>query len=119
MAIPKVDLNPVQRGDTKDFALSFTDGTNPIDMRGKTLLMTVKVVGIQQDPEAALTKSVTPGAGDTNAQGGLVTLTLESSETALLVPGITYTYSVKIIEPASPEDRETTYFYGDLPVEDS
>ena len=115
----QADLNPIQRGDTVPYTFNFADNTNPIDMRGKTVVFMVKQVAIQQDEEAVLTKSVTPAADDSAAQGGTVVIQLEHSDTLLLKAPLTYAWSLRIQEPADPEPIETTYVQGSLAVGDS
>ena len=114
-----VNLPAIERGDSTPFSFNFDDGTDPIDMRGKTIILTLKVAQVIKDSEASLIKSVTPDAGDTDAQNGIVTIVLEASETALLTPFFTYFYAVRIREPGGVEQVETTYLKGEIPVEDA
>lgn len=111
--------DPIQRGDTTPFIFNWDDGAGPMDMRGKTLVMTFKLSPYQVDSDAELTKTVVFAADDVDAEDGITAFNLESSEAALLIPGVTFHYAVRIITPASPEDIELTYFYGTVPVEDA
>lgn len=114
-----LNLGPFHRGDTVPLKLTFTDGVDPIDMRGKTIVFALKVASAQGDSDAALSKSLTPDVGDTLAQVGEVTVTLEHSESVELVTSHPYSYSIRLIEPASPENKETTYIVGTFTLVDA
>ena len=114
-----LNLGPFHRGDTVPLKLTFTDGVVPIDMRGKTIVFTLKLASAQADSAAALTKTVTPAAGDTLAQGGEVTITIQHSESIGLITSHPYSYSIRVTEPASPEDKETTYIVGTFTLVDA
>jgi hypothetical protein len=114
-----LNLGPFHRGDTIPLKLTFTDGVVPIDMRGKTIYLTLKVSSAQADTSAALSKSVTPLAGDTLAQAGEVTITIEHSESLPLITDHPYSYSIRVSEPASPEAKETTYIVGTFTLVDA
>ena len=114
-----IDLPAIQRGDTVPFVLNFDDGTNPIDMRGKTIIISVKISKMVEDAKSTILKSVTPDALDTAAQGGRVEIIIESSETNTLIPTVTYFYAIRIQEAGPTEAYERTYLDGKLPVEDS
>lgn len=113
------DLPAIQRGDTIPYFFTWDDGTAVIDMRGKTVVMTVKLSIYIEDEEATVVKTVEVPADDSDAQQGNVFLQLESSDTSKLIAGQKYHYAVRVIEPGSPEAIETTQFYGRLPVEDA
>jgi hypothetical protein len=114
-----IDLPAIQRGDTVPFVLNLDDGTNPIDMRGKTIILSVKISKMVEDAKATILKSVTPDASDADAEAGRVEIILESSETGTLIPTVTYFYAIRIQEPGTTEAYERTYLDGKLPVEDS
>lgn len=114
-----VDLPEIQKGDTVPYTFRWTDGSNPIDMRGKTLIMMFKLAHVMEDIDAALTKTVEIAVDDADALDGLTPFQLERSETALLVGGTDWCYSIRIIEEADPEPIETTVMYGIIPVGDA
>lgn len=115
-----LNLGPFHRGDTIPLKLTFTDAVpTPIDMRGKTIIFTMKLAAAQADTAAALSKSVTPLAGDTLAQAGEVTITIEHSESLPLITSHPYSYSIRVSEPASPEAKETTYIVGTFTLVDA
>lgn len=115
----KVNLSNIHRGDTVPYHLTFTDGTSPLNMQGKTLIMTFKVSSLQLDVEAALTKTVVLDSADPLAALGQVSYQLESSETAQLQAGLPYQYGIRIIEPGGTENIEKTFMYGTIVVEDA
>lgn len=115
----KVNLSNIHRGDTVPYNLTFTDGANPINMQGKTLVMTFKVSNLQLDSEAALTKTVEVAPDDPAAALGEISYQLEASETATLQAGMPYHYGIRIIEPGASEDIEKTIMYGQIVVEDA
>lgn len=115
-----LNLGPFHRGDTIPLKLTFTtDGVTPIDVRGKTITFTLKLSSAQADTAAALSKAVTPGAGDVLAQVGEVTITVEHSESITLITGHAYSYSIRMSEPASPEAKESTYIVGTFTLVDA
>jgi hypothetical protein len=115
----KIDLPKIQKGDTTVYQFNWDDGVDPIDMRNKTIIMSFKLDAVLPDADATLTKTVVIGAVDAQAQIGRITLRLEKSETALLLPNTSYAYAVKVQESSTPEDIETTFFYGSVPVGDA
>lgn len=115
----KVNLPQINRGDTTPYIFRWNDGTGPLDMRGKTVIMTFKVSEHQDDADAHLTKTITYAMDDVDAENGVTAFQLETSETLLLVSSITYKYAVRVITPSGPEDQEITYFCGDVMVEDA
>ena len=114
----QITLPTVYRGDTTPFTFNFAVAAVPLNMVGKTVVMLFKFASGLDDTQASLTKSVTPEIGDVAAEGGQVSITLESSDTLKLVAGVTYSFSVKMIEPSSPEPIETTLLYSSVLVED-
>ena len=94
-------LSPFYRGDTKVFTLSFKDGAgNPIDITGHELWFTMKKAVDDSDANAVLQKQIIFPAGEAS-QGGTGTLTLESTETGAIEPGV-YLYDVQKVIPGSP-----------------
>lgn len=112
-------LPSIQRGDTVPYTFTFTDGVAPISMAGKSLIMMFKKASVLEDSEADLVKVVVLAPTDTAAIAGVVVYRLESSETRSLIAGVNYSYSIRIIEPGSPENIETTMMYGLISVEDA
>ena len=115
----KINLPDIQRGDTIPYTFNWSDGTDPIDMQDKTLIMSFKLDTVIEDADASLIKTVVIDAVDADAAAGIVAFNLEKSETSTLLPNTTYQYSVRITESAIPEDSEITYFYGEITVKDS
>lgn len=114
-----VDLPDIQRGDTIPYSFNWSDGVNPVNVQGKTLVMTFKLSSLLSDSEADLTKTVVIAANDAEGALGNVALQLEASESALLYAGVTYSYGVRLIEPGIPEAVETTIIYGSIIVKDA
>lgn len=112
-------LNPIQKGDSVPFTFNWTDGVAPIDMRGKTVIMSFKLAAVMADSAATLTKTVVIAVDDADGALGIVSFRLESSETDLLTALVQYHYAIRIIEPASPEDIQTTFLYGTVLVKDA
>ena len=112
-------LPDIERGDTIPFTFNFDDGAAALDMRGKTLIFSMKLGAAMDDSSAALTKSVLRPINAPDEQKGTISFQLEKSETAKLIPFADYDFSVRIMTPGSPEDIETTYFNGTVPVKDS
>ena len=115
----QVDLPSIQRGDTIPYVFNWSDGVSPIDMQSKTIIMSFKLDAVIADDDASLIKTIVIDAVDVDASNGIVSFQLEGSETGSLLPNATYAYSVRVIETAVPEDIETTFFYGNILVEDS
>lgn len=115
----QLDLPDIQRGDTVPYSIKWGDGNAAINMQGNTIIMTFKFSPLEYDGEAALTKIVEVAPDDALATTGLVRFQLERSETAQLTAGITMYYAIRVIEPSTPEDVETTNFYGSIKVGDA
>jgi hypothetical protein len=115
----EINLPAIQRGDTIPYSFNWKAGETPIDMRGKTLIMSFKKAAQQEDYEADLTKVVVLAVDDAAAEVGDVSFRLERSETALLTAGIDYRYAIRVIEDSLPEPVETTFMYGTIQVEDA
>ena len=115
----ELTLPAIERGDTIPFTFNFAEGETPLDMRGKTLVFAMKLAAAMDDADASLIKTVLHPAGTPDGQKGRISFQLEKSETLALIPFASYDFSVRIIVPGSPEDIETTYFNGTVPVEDS
>ena len=88
-------------------------------MRGKTLIFAMKLGASLADADASLIKIVEHPLSTPDGEKGQITFNLERSETASLIPGASYDFSVRIVTPGSPEDVEVTYFNGTVSVEDS
>lgn len=114
-----VTLSSIQRGDTVPFTVNWDDGVSAINMQGKTVVMTFKTSHLEEDADAVLTKTIVYAVDDADAGNGITAFTLEASETALLNPGMTHKYALRVIEPGVVESVETTYMYGDVNVEDA
>lgn len=114
----ELDLPVIERGDTVPYVMQWKEENVGFDLRGQTLIWTLKLAAVLEDSDATLTKTITLLSTDTDAENGVVTVTLESADTAILIPGQTYYYAVRLISPA-PSNAETTYFYGRVPVKDS
>ena len=115
----ELNLPDIERGDTVPFTMNFHDGIEALDMRGKTLVMSFKFNANQADSDASLIKTVLHPIDAPDELKGQISFKLERSETAMLVPGATYNYAVRIITPGEPEDDELTYFSGAVNVKDS
>lgn len=114
--------DPLQRGDTLSFELNWDNGAVtpvPLDMRGKTIVLTIKLSNFQEDAEALVTVEATPGAGDTEAQGGSVVLQVPRSMSQNLIAGALHYYAVRVIDTSAPEDIEVTHVSGTVPVVDA
>ena len=115
----ELTLPAIQRGDTTPFTFNFAEGETVLDMRGKTLVMSFKLGANLDDADASLVKTVLHPLGASNDDKGRISFNIERSESALLIPGADYYFYVRIVVPGSPEDIETTYFNGVVPVEES
>lgn len=115
----ELTLPAIQRGDSIPFTFNFSGDAQASDMRGKTLVFAMKLGAAMADAESALTKLVEHPIDAPEEQKGAVSFQLERSETSKLIPFVDYDFSVRIIAPGSPEEIETTYFRGTIPVEDS
>ena len=118
----QLDLPVIERGDTIPYIMHWQDNGNGFDLRGQTLIWTLKLAAVLQDKDATLTKTISIAYTDVDAMNGDVTIVLDHHETAILIPGQTYHYAVRLlVPPVTPTDDpiETTYFYGRVPVKDS
>ena len=84
----------IYRGDSKTYSLSFTDGTNPINITGYTIFFTVKAVtdNATDDTNALITKTVT---SHTDAANGLTSVVLSSTDTDIIVGSHLYDFQYK------------------------
>ena len=119
MATEVLDLPVIERGDTVPYVMHWRSNQTPLDMQGKSVILTLKLSPVLEDKDASITKTLNLPMNDPLAQAGETTITLEHSETATLIPGQTYHMAVRVIEPGIPNAVETTYFYGRVPVKDS
>lgn len=113
-----IALPNIQRGDTIPFTFNFTDGTDPIDLRGKTVVMTLKLSPQIEDEDATIIKSIAFDLDDEDAENGVANIRLESSDTRQTVVGVSYHFALRVIQASEPEDIETTYLYGTIKVDD-
>nr|CRH06137.1 protein of unknown function [Candidatus Magnetococcus massalia] len=94
-------LSPFYRGDTKVFNLSFKDGDgSPINIAGHQLWFTMKKDVADPDSKAVLQKQIT-FPDDAQSQSGAGALTLESTETGSIEPGV-YLYDIQKVIPGDP-----------------
>lgn len=116
----RVDLEePIERGDTFAFRFVWTDGIASVDMRGKTIIFTMKLSPFMEDDEALLKLEVVPAADDALAEVGSVTINVPNSLSSKLIAGATHHYALRVREPGYPEPVEITYVYGEVKVKDS
>jgi len=118
----QIDLPVIERGDTIPYVMHWTDNGNGFDLRGQTLIWTMKLAAVLEDKDASLTKTVKLDWADVDAMNGDVTIVLDHHETATLIPGQTYHFACRLlVDPTLPtaDSLETTYFYGRVPVKDS
>mgnify|MGYP006140570409 FL=1 len=106
---------PLQRGDTYPFDLTWYDSNGPIDMRGKTLVLTLKITTFNEDDAADAQKTVLFATSDGRAEVGRTVITLDAQDTASLTPSLTYFYALRVLDAGT----ERTYLNGKLPVEDA
>lgn len=93
-------MKPLSRGDTRTRTVTITDANDdPIDISGHVLWMTLKKNLTDADPGALQVSAVQPSNAST--QAGIGTITLPSTQTALLTPGV-YWYDVQWEQPGSP-----------------
>lgn len=87
-----MDLNPLYRGDTREYSLIFTNGNGvAIDISNWKIFFTLKKHESDSDDEAALKKDVTDHEAPLE---GKTKFTLESSDTDGLQP-TNYFYDVQ------------------------
>lgn len=116
----RVDLiEPIERGDTFALRCVWADSNGAMDMRGKTIIFTMKLSPFMEDAEAVLKVEVVPEANDTLAQAGTVNIVIPKSQSANLIAGAIHHYALRSIEPGYPEPVEITYAYGEVRVKDS
>ena len=115
-----VNLPAIQKGDTIPYKFTWADSLgDPINMQSKTILMAFKAAAVMDDLDADLVKTVVIAANNADALLGIVEFRLERSETALLTGGMTYAYSLRVVEAGDPEPVETTFTYGSIEVKDA
>ena len=94
-------LSPFYRGDTKAFNLSFKDSAGaPINITGHELWFTLKRKVTDSDANAVFQKKVVFPA-NSESEGGIGTLTLDSTETGAIDPGI-YHFDIQKVIPENP-----------------
>ena len=94
-------LSPFYRGDTKAFNLCFKDSVGvPIDITGHELWLTMKEKVTDSDANAVLQKQIIFPAG-AESENGMGTLTLDSTETGGINPGI-YFFDIQKVIPENP-----------------
>ena len=94
-------LSPFYRGDTKTFNLSFKDSAGvSIDITDHELWFTMKESITDTDANAVFQKMIVFPAG-TESENGSGTLTLDSTETGAINPGI-YFFDIQKVIPETP-----------------
>lgn len=73
-------LNNFYRGDSRDYALTFTSNSVAYNITGSTIWFTLKKDRTDPDTEAALQKTLTVHSDPTH---GITTLSLTSTDTAI------------------------------------
>ena len=114
----EIPLDPIVRGDTVPFSFVLNRAGVGIDLRGMTIVIAFKFAALQDDSKAPLIKTVTAPVDSVSASNGLIYTTLETSDTLKLKAGVTYSMSVRLIEPNFPEPRESTLLFSNVLVED-
>lgn len=95
------NLAPFYRGDTKVFNLSFKDSSGaPIDITGHELWFTMKLSVTDQDANAVIQKKIV-FSSSTESQSGIGSLTLDSTETGAIDPGVYY-FDIQKVIPETP-----------------
>jgi hypothetical protein len=121
MATAVVNLSdPIERGDTLFWEFNWMDDQivpEPVDMRGKELVLTIKISPFIADVEAPVLVSYTPAVADAVAQAGTVVMTVPKSQTINLIAGATHHYALRVITDNG--DTEVTHVKGTVPVEDA
>jgi hypothetical protein len=115
----EINLPELQRGDTVPYVVYWKSEGKPASMAGRRVILSLKLDPLMDDSLATLVKEIDPTAGDPETAHGLTSFMLEASETAALIPGQLYYLALRTIVPSTPEDLETTYFTGRLPVRDA
>lgn len=111
----KVRLLPFHRGDTKTYQAKVENPATglPVNVAGMTLWITLKENPTDADPGAAQSSQVIPSGPD--AAAGLASVTLNSAQTAGLVPGRVYYYDMQLVQAGAPP-VVTTIQYGTVLV---
>lgn len=85
-------LNNFYRGDTRDYALTFTSNSVAYNITGATVWFTLKKDRNDADSEAVLQKSISSHSDPTN---GKTTLSLTSTDTAIEAGRYFYDFQIK------------------------
>ena len=97
----KSNLSPLYRGDTREFEFEFTNSAGlPLDITGHELWFTVKRDIGDADVDAILQKKIVFPSSP-QSEKGEGTLTLDSTETDGLEPGV-YFYDFQRVMPGIP-----------------
>lgn len=87
-----VHQDDIVQGDTCSFRVTLSDeNDDPINLTGTTAYMEIK----RNDGTLVLALTIGDGITYTNAAGGEMTITIDSSDTANLDPEYTYNYDVQ------------------------
>lgn len=112
--------DPIQRGDSFSFEFNWDDGAEPtpapLDMRGKTVVLTFKLSNLMEDSEALVTVSKATAVDDAVAQGGKVVVPVSRTESSKLIAGATHYYALRVLEGAGEDITEVTHIAGTVPV---
>jgi hypothetical protein len=119
MATAVVNIeDPIERGDTLFWEFNWTDDEDaPVDMRGKELVLTIKISPFIADADSAVLVSYTPANDDALAEIGKVIITVPKEQSANLIAGATHHYALRVITDAG--ETEVTHVKGTVPVEDA
>jgi hypothetical protein len=85
-------LNDFYRGDTRDYALTFTSNGAAYNISGATIWFTLKKNRLDADTQAALQKTLTQHSDPSH---GITTLSLTASDTAIEPGRYFYDFQVK------------------------
>ena len=98
----------IYRGDSKTYALNFTDGTNPIDITGYIIFFTVKNKSddADNDDSALITKTITVHTDPTEGQTQVV---LDSTDTTIAIGKYNYDFQFKTDSGAVSTIEKGTY----------
>lgn len=107
-----MNLNPLYRGDTREYALTFTDSNgDPINIDGWTIYFTLKKNERDTDDEAALKKDTT----EHEPEVGKTKFTLTPSNTNDLKPA-KYFYDIQVKKKDGDKDVIVTVVKGNLEI---
>lgn len=97
----KSNLSHFYRGDTREFEFEFTDSAGqPVNITGHELWFTMKRAVGDEDLDAVLQKKIVFPSSP-QSENGEGTLTISSSETDVIDPGI-YVFDFQRVIPGNP-----------------